>query len=228
MHYKKLILAALVSAFSSNSALAVCSISYVYGDSMQASSTTWKYNFTINAGSCPGYYVTDFYLPYFSDAGIDNITLPGAGKTFSYENLDTQSTERAIWSYSIEPGNNIFNLTGAGAIRFHVSFSPDTSGRVLPGIRYGSTDGTDGFGFTANYGEVKGPYALQENKNTYDVETNTYTSLGQRVLFGDPPIPGSPDTIAALNPVSSVPEVNTTSLLVGGLFLMGALLRRRT
>ena len=64
------------------------------------------------------------------------------------------------------------------------------------------------------YAPVKGPYAILQT--AYDGGLYNTTTL----LFGDPSIPGSPDTIAALE---TAPEPETWLLLVIGFCAIGVL-----
>jgi hypothetical protein len=93
------------------------------------------------------------------------------------------------WSYSIDPSDNLFGLANAGVIDF-------TTSNPLVGYTYAS-----GFGYTSNYTGVEGPDAVS-------LTTNGVNST----LFGDPLIPGSPDTLAALGS-TTVPEPSTAALL---------------
>jgi hypothetical protein len=70
----------------------------------------------------------------------------------------------------------------------------------------------EGFTDTANYAGVKGPFAM-------DLTTGR--------LFGDPMIPGSPDTLAALNG-AAVPEPKWSGIAVLALaFALGCTERRK-
>ncbi len=87
----------------------------------------------------------------------------------------------------------------------------------LPGVAY---YGSNEFSFTSGYAPVKGPYALLQtdyNGGLYDSST---------LVFGDPSIPGSPDTLAALAG-TTVPEPATLSLLALALCGLAAALQRR-
>jgi len=66
-------------------------------------SGTFEYFVSNGCNSVDQPLLNDFFLPYFSDAGISDIVVP------------------AGWTYSIEASNNVFNLPGAGAIEFHAS-----------------------------------------------------------------------------------------------------------
>jgi hypothetical protein len=84
-----------------------------------------------------------------------------------------------------------------------------------PGVGYYFATG---FSFTAPFAPVEGPYAiLQALPPTY---TTTAT------LFGDPAIPGSPDTIAALA-ATAAPEPGTSTLLMTGLGFIALALKKR-
>jgi hypothetical protein len=159
---------ALLGIAVSGHAYALC----VVGDNVTSTVTpdgagVWLYDFSVlngcNTHNQP--LLSDFYIPYFSDAGIANITTPTPTNMLP-----------VAWTYTIDPTDDIFGL-GAGVIDFHAA-TP---------IGY---DSYSDFTYTANYDGVKGPFAM-------DLTTGR--------LFGDPMIPGSPDTIAALNG-AAVPE----------------------
>jgi hypothetical protein len=71
--------------------------------------------------------------------------------------------------------------------------------------------GASGFSFTSTFAPVEGPYAVLQYLPPDYTTTTT--------LFGDPSIPGSPDTIAALN-AAAAPEPGTATLLAAGLCVM--------
>ncbi|MHB8744433.1 MAG: hypothetical protein ACYC9L_15105 [Sulfuricaulis sp.] len=207
--------AALIGMAVSGHAWAICvSSTGVFGTATQTGATSWTYDFTVQNGCAPNHQplLTNFYIPYFADAGIASITVPLP---------DTTSTTSTIsWTAAIEPNNNIFNLAGAGVIDFQVTASPEL--QVGPNLYAAGVGyyGASGFSFTANYGDVKGPYAILQTP----YNGGTYT--GTTMLFGDPPIPGSPNTIAALA-LANVPIPGAAALLASGLFLMTIALRRR-
>jgi hypothetical protein len=149
--------------------------------------------------------MTNFYLPYFADADIADITVPPP---------DTTSTTSTItWTATIDPTDNLFGLTGAGVIDFQVTASPDLLENV-PGVGY---YGASGFSFTSTYAPVDGPDAvLQLLPPGYTTST---------IILGDPPIPGSPDTLAALGAVKA-PEPSVGALMAIGLGVMMLLLIR--
>jgi len=64
-----------------------------------------------------------------------------------------------------------------------------------------------GFGFTSTYAPVKGPYSVGFTDGSN--------------FLGDPPIPGSPLTLAA------VPEPESYAMILAGLGLMGFVARRK-
>lgn len=139
------------------------------------------YEYTVINGCSPEDQpmLDDFFLPYFPDAGISNIEVPEG------------------WTYSIEPGNDIFNLPNAGVIEFDA----DT-----PFGYYGS----NGFSYTADYDVgIDGPFAMDLTKDG-----------GSYRIFGDPLIPASPEAVAALGTVAT-PEPSLVALLSLG---VGALI----
>src|SRR5215472_7362304 len=110
----------LMAGFAVGQAYAICAASSsVFGDSLQTDPVTWTYNLSVINGCdfANQPFMTDFYIPYFPDAGIANIMVPPP---------DTMSTTSTItWTYTIDPTNNLFNLTGAGVIDFQVTATPD-------------------------------------------------------------------------------------------------------
>jgi hypothetical protein len=106
--------------------------------------------------------------------------------------------------------NDVFGL-GAGVIDFQVtSVTQISPTRSDLGVGYyGSSD----FSFTSAFAPVKGPYEILQTAydgGRYDLTTT---------VLGDPSIPGSPDTIRALNGSSS-PEPGTVALLGAGLLAL--------
>ncbi len=208
-----IILAALSAVFVTGQARAICvANSSVSGTATQTGPALWTYNFNVQNGCAPNNqpFLTDFYIPYFSDAGIADIVLPAP---------DTMSTTSSItWTDTIDPNDNLFGLSGAGVIDFEVTATPKLEafpGQDAPGVGYYFATG---FSFTAPFAPVEGPYAiLQSLPPTYTTTTT---------LFGDPAIPGSPNTIAALA-ATAAPEPGTTALLMMGLGLIAMVVRKR-
>jgi hypothetical protein len=200
---RTILAAVLAAAAGANTVWAVCAANTgVYDYSVTQTGANWTYNFSVLNGCNPSHQplLTNFYIPYFADAGIANITVPPP---------DNSASPPVTWTYSLEPGNNLFGLSGAGVIDFRVTSTTSVGTGTLPGIGYW---GESGFTFTSAYAPVKGPYAILQtayNGGLYN---------GTTLLFGDPSIPGSPQTIAAL--ASSVPEPASIALLVIGLCLL--------
>ena len=176
--------AALIGMGTSGEAWATCAAgSNVTGAATQTG-PTWTYDFTVLNGCAPDHQplLTDFYIPYFADAGIGNITLPPP---------DTMTTTSTItWTAAVEPNNDLFDLLGAGVIDYHVTASPELEvgpDQFAAGVGYYFASG---FSFTSNFAPVEGPYSILQTLPPAYVSTT--------MLFGDPSIPGSPDTIAAL------------------------------
>ena len=198
--------AALTAILATAPAYALCVASTsVSGTATPTGASMWTYDFSVLNGCALSAqpFLTDFYIPYFADAGIADILLPAP---------DTTSTTSTIaWTATIDPTDNLFDLAGAGVIDFQVTATPElevSSTQSAPGVGY---YGASGFSFTSTFAPVAGPYAVLQ----YLAPDYTTT----RVLFGDPPIPGSPDTIAALSPAAA-PEPSTVTLLIAGLFVM--------
>jgi hypothetical protein len=108
----------------------------------------------------------------------------------------------AGWSVTIDTATDLFGL-GAGTMNFvpanPLTLAPQTS--------------VSGFSFLSSFGSVKGPYAT----------TLTFAGV-QYTNFGDPLIPGSPNTLKALG---AVPEPSATVLLAIGLSILGFAFQRR-
>jgi hypothetical protein len=212
MKSRLIVLVLLALTTFAGQAYATCvANSSVFGTPVQ-NALLWTYSFSVTNGCDFSHQqtLTDFYLPYFADAGVTNILLPGP---------DTTSTTSTIaWSYTVDPNDDLFNLAGAGVIDFHVTVTPEleeTPGQTAPGVGYYTASG---FSFTSTFAPVEGPYAILQ----YLPPTYTQTTT----LFGDPPIPGSPDTIAALSPVAA-PEPGTLVLLATGLCVLTLVRLRR-
>jgi hypothetical protein len=213
LHERVFLAGVLIATFAGGHAYALCVASTsVSGSAMQTGAMMWTYNFSVQNGcnTVQQPFLTDFYVPYFADAGIANIMLPPP---------DTTSTTSTItWTDTIEANNNLFGLAGAGVIDFQVTATPEiqvTQSQNAPGVGYYFASG---FSFTSTFAPVEGPWAILQSLPPNYVTTTT--------LFGDPSIPGSPDTIAALG-ASAVPEPGTTTLVLIGLCLTTLVLRRR-
>ena len=131
----------------------------------------------------PG-FMSDFYLPYFSDMGIKDVTVNGYGGFASI-----------AWTYDLEAGNDLFGI-GGGVMHFATLDRPamlDMFGNSVE------------VGFNALYAGTKGPF----QQALFDPATGV-----SRAYSGDPLIPGSPMTIKALNPAAAtVPEPASLALL---------------
>ncbi|HTA44138.1 MAG TPA: PEP-CTERM sorting domain-containing protein [Bryobacteraceae bacterium] len=201
-----LFLAGLIAVAEPWQAKAICVASTNISDfSVAPNGPVWTYNFQVTNGCVPGHQplLTDFYVPYFSDAGITNITVPGPSDS---------TNPPTTWTFSIEANNDLFGLgPDAGVIDFHVtSLANVAANENLPGVGY---YGANGFTFDSPFAPVEGPWAILETD--YDNGLYDTTSL----LTGDPSIPGSPDTIAALAQAAA-PEPGSVMLLAIGLGLL--------
>jgi hypothetical protein len=202
---------ALAVGFAAGQGYAICVVdSSVFGTPFQTDPVTWTYNFSVVNGCAyvnqP--FMSDFYIPYFSDADIANIMVPPPDST--------STTSTITWTATIEPTNDLFNL-GAGVIDFQVTATPELQplpGVSAPGVGY---YGVSGFSFTSSFAPVEGPWAILQYLGPNYTTTTT--------LFGDPSIPGSPETIAALEGVQT-PEPGTLAL-VGLLLCAVPVLRKR-
>jgi hypothetical protein len=207
------IFAALSAALLTGQAWATCATnSFVSSTVDQTGPSQWTYNFSVQNGCANNHQqtLTDFYIPYFSDAGIADILLPPPDIT--------STTSTITWTDVIDPNSDLFNLAGAGVIDFQVTATPELEvapDQDAPGVGYYFATG---FSFTSPFAPVEGPYAILQ------VLPPTYTTT--TTLFGDPGIPGSPDTIAALT-AAAVPEPGTTALLMTGLGLIALALKKQ-
>lgn len=134
-------------------------------------------------------FLTDFYLPYFTDMEISNVT------------------QSSGWNYSLEVSNDVFHL-GGGVMHF-------SNTAALPASpNYGPFGNQVAVNFNSTYAGVKGPF----DNVIYDTDT-----LSSRNYFGDPDIPGSPLTVAALDAVgTAVPEPASAALLALGFIGLAA------
>jgi hypothetical protein len=198
--------AALIAVAAPGQAWAICAANSSVSDySITQNGSIWTYDFSVLNGCAPGHQqlLTDFYIPYFADADIANISVPA---------LDNSTLPPTTWTYSIDPTDDLFELgPDAGVIDFEVTSLTQVSQTLsLLGVGY---YGSENFSFTSSYAPVEGLYAILQT--AYDGGLYNTTTL----LFGDPSIPGSPDTIAALV-AATAPEPGTWSLLVIGFCAM--------
>src|SRR5579863_2896748 len=88
----------LTAILATGQAWATCvASSDVFGTPTQNGPDSWTYNFSVVNGCAFNNqpFLTDFYIPYFADAGIADITVPAP---------DTTSTTSTItWTATIDP-----------------------------------------------------------------------------------------------------------------------------
>jgi hypothetical protein len=202
--FTRIAVAAAFILIATAQGFATCAASTLVDDySITQNAGTWTYNFLVQNGCVPNQQplLTHFYLPYFSDANISNIGVPSPNNSF---------LPPVTWAYTVDPNTDLFNLGfGAGIIDFQVtSLFNVAPGQFLPGVGYyGDFD----FTFTSTYAPVKGPYAML--LTNYD--NGAYSST--TTLFGDPSIPGSPNTLAALGITPApAPEPEMPELIAVG------------
>jgi hypothetical protein len=123
---------------------------------------------TLPVSETPG-FMTDFYLPYFDDMGIRDVTV--VADVFSGIN----------WNYTLEASNDMFHL-GGGSMHFYTNYRPT-------GTSYNSLN----IAFNAAYGEVKGPFY----QNVQDPLTGLSRGyLGDPGLPGSPKLIAALDAAA--------------------------------
>ena len=171
----------------------------------QLGASTWKYDFTVTNKAMTYYSqlsdtvrLTDYLLPYFSDAAISVSQVPTG------------------WAWRIDTDDR-FNL-GHGAQTLHWYSSSFSSG-IAGGIySFGNVpdvmgDTLGGFSYMSGFAPVKAPFM------------GGFSASPGLWLQGDPALPGSPDAQASgLNQpfsVTSVPEPASFALMAVGLMLVG-------
>ncbi len=140
---KKILFLTATALFSINTAYAAFTIPNVTVEDINSSASIYNYEVTSKCFRCGGtvggvlvtdlYKTEDFYVPYFSDAGITSIGSP------------------TNWSYSIETSNDLFEL-GAGAGVIHWKALGENNG-------INTTGSLDGFSYSSIIeGSVKAPF----------------------------------------------------------------------
>ena len=122
------LLAALSLVVFAINAHATCVANYIVDDTATSGPTLTTYNFAVIAGCDPSNQFDEFFVPYFSDAAIGNITVPDG------------------WTYTIST-SDFFGL-GSDTLEF-VPTTP------LTGLEYGTT--INGISFTSPFAPVDGP-----------------------------------------------------------------------
>ena len=111
-----LLAAAVLGVVAAGPAWATCATDSLVADfSVTQSGPTWTYVYFVQNGCAPNQQqlLTHFYIPYFGDAGIANITVPAP---------DNSAVPPITWAYSINAGDDLFGLGhGAGVIDFQVT-----------------------------------------------------------------------------------------------------------
>jgi hypothetical protein len=95
---------ALLGLAASGQAWAICAGDTSVTDfSITQNAGVWTYDFLVQNGCRPNAQplLTDFFIPYFSDAGISNITVPAP---------DNSALPSITWTYSIQPNKTMFSV----------------------------------------------------------------------------------------------------------------------
>ncbi len=100
MKLRVILIAAFAAILTAGQAYALCIASTGVSSVTPEPSGTFEYLVSNGCNTVDQPLLDDFFIPYFSDAGISDITTPDG------------------WTYSIEPTNNVFDLPGAGVIEF--------------------------------------------------------------------------------------------------------------
>ena len=169
---------ALVLANSAHAFVSTTPNTVISDSVTQINSTDWSYGYTLtNLTECFGncgdtiqqkpiidYWLTlsDFYIPYFSDAGIKNISSPTA------------------WSVTIEVNNDVFNLgNGAGVLHWSTALG---QGIPVNGV-------LSGFGYEANFGPAKAPFQTKLTDGSIFLGDPLIPASPNAILAGLPPVP---------------------------------------
>ena len=175
---------------------------------IKAGAASWQYNFAITnmawwnpiaPSASDSVRITDYLLPYFSDAGIAIAEIPTG------------------WAWRIDAVDS-FSL-GHGAATLHWYATSVAYGIAATSLgdahAHPAGDTLGGFSYMADFGPVKSPF-ISKFQSGFS-------------LLGDPALPGSPNANAAgLNSpfANGVPEPASLALLLAGLGLMACVKRR--
>jgi len=203
MKSKSLYLAAAIATVTiiTNQAQAACGYAPPQAMSNVTENSDGTYHYSIMASGGFGYcggnpaQSPTGYMSNFYLPYFDDMGISGLSVSQTYGPTDLK------WTYEIQPTNNIFGL-GGGALSFYATSIPDT-------LSYDTIQ----IDFNAAFGEVKGPF--------FEVITNLSTGDVHNFL-GDPGIPGSPKTIAALEAANGQPSGNVPEPATLSLFALGA------
>jgi hypothetical protein len=157
---------------------------------------------------------------------VSSTVIRSGAETWDYRfTVFNTSVDNSVTSYEIPwfDDAGITNITGPSGWNYSTSesaFGPYPAMSLVwnyPANPIAPGESLSGFGFTASYAPVKGPFALGFDNGA--------------MFMGDPAIPGSPLAGDAGYtkpfPVTSVPEPETYAMMLAGLGLLGFAARRR-
>lgn len=161
----------------------------------------YTYSGTVSAGRACGSgayrILSEFYMPYFADMAISNIS------------------QSADWTHDIEATNDLFHV-GGGVIHFSLA-NPSADTPIVP-TNFGYT-------FNASFAPIASASLIMTANQDGTTMANlipqgTVQMFGQTFL-----VPGSPNAVAGF--AAAVPEPSTMAMFGAGLGLIGFAAARR-